>query len=261
VAPPADTDEHLPTIPRPLVDDLEIGLRKQTPPPVVVADPDALGVVRTRRGRSLAALLAAERTGESGLHATIERVAATIRQHGQRHPSPELSILLGPIPTSPHLAHRYRTLSGNLAVLRAAANTPRRRAIDVLERALGVCPAEHFVAVEWESLADDARHLAVDIILHNLRDTAEARRRAPWLVDHLDRCAVAGGFADVDVAALTTLVAEVTAWRSAHGVDANDPRPLGHQPQIHADRAHFDSLDAQLDAAQHGKTRGIGIRL
>jgi hypothetical protein len=261
VAPPDDTAEHLPTIPRPLVDDLELGLRKQTPPPVAVVDPDALDVVRTRQGRPLAALLAAERAGQPGVHATIERVAATIRQHGHHHPSPPLSVLVGPLPESPHLAHRYRTLGGDLAVLHAAANPPRRRPGDLYERALGVCPADPFVAVEWQRLADDARRLAVDIALHSLRDTPDARRRAPWLIDYLDRCAVAGRLANLDIAAVTELICDVSAWRSTYGVDAGDRRPLGEHPPVGADRAQFDSLAAQLNTSQREQMRGIGIPL
>ena len=174
-APPGDTDEHLPTLPRHLVDDLTIAVRRQTPPPVAVADPEALTVVRKRQGRSLAALLAAERRGEPGLYATIERVAATIRQHGEHHPPAQLDALLGPIPASPHLAHRYRALAGNLAVLDAATNAPRRRRpLDVLEQALGVRPAGQAAGAEWDHLADQARQLAVDITVHALRDNPTA---------------------------------------------------------------------------------------
>ncbi|MGH9137047.1 MAG: MobF family relaxase [Acidimicrobiales bacterium] len=83
-APPGDTAEQLPTVPQPLVDDLTVGLAKRTPPPVAVDDSNAPAVIATRRGRSLAALLAAHRNGEHGaLPATIERVAATIRQTGE----------------------------------------------------------------------------------------------------------------------------------------------------------------------------------
>jgi hypothetical protein len=53
----------------------------------------------------------------------------------------------------------------------------------------------------------------------------------------------------------------VNTWRSTHGVDANDPRPLGEPPQPSAGRAQFDSLAARLHTAQHEWTRGIGITL
>lgn len=49
-APPGDTDEHLPTLPRPLVDDLAVAVRRRTPPPIAVADPAALTVMGSRRG-------------------------------------------------------------------------------------------------------------------------------------------------------------------------------------------------------------------
>ena len=232
-------------MPRPLVDDLTVAVRKRTPPPLAVADPAALTVMRTRRGRSLAALLAAERRGEPGLYATIERVAATIRQHGEHHPQTLLSALLGPIPDSPHLAHRYHTLAGNLAVLHGATNTPRRRPCDVLEQALGVRPAERSAAVEWDELADQASQLAVDIAVHSMRDEPGVRRRPPWLVAYLHSCANTGKLADLDSAALADAVNDLRDWRTAHGIADDDLRPLGDRPTDRRQRARYDVLAAR----------------
>jgi hypothetical protein len=263
-APPGDSDEHLPTLPRPLVEDLAIAVRKRTPPPVAVADPAALIVIQKRQGRSLAALLAAERRGEPGLYATIERVAATIRQHGEHQPPAQLNALLGPIPDSPHLAHRYRTIAGNLAVLHGATNTPRRRPCDVLEQALGVRPTERSAAVEWDELADQASQLAVDIAFHRLRDDPDVHRRPPWLVAYLHGCATTGQLADRDPAALADAINDLHDWRSAHDVPDSDLRPLGELRSDQGDRARHDELAARyLDIAMidQARDRGAGIAI
>ena len=81
------------------------------------------------------------------------------------------------------------------------------------------------------------------------------------VIRHLDRCADAGRLANLDIAAVTGLICDVSAWRSTHGVDTGDPRPLGEHPPAGADRAQFDSLAAQLRASQREQTRGMGIPL
>ena len=129
-----------------------------------------------------------------------------------------MSALLGPIPDSPHLAHRYRTIAGNLAVLHAATNAPRRRPRDVLEQALGVRPAERSAAVEWDELADQASQLAVDIAFHRMRDDPDVHRRPPWLVAYLHSCANTGKLADLDPAALADAISDLRDWRTTHDV-------------------------------------------
>ena len=182
------------------------------------------------------------------MYATIERVAATVRQHGEHHPPAQLDVLLGPTPASPHLAHRYRALAGNLAVLDAATNAPRRRRpLDVLEQALGVRPAGQAAGAEWDRLADQACQLAVDITVHALRDTPDGHRRSPWLVAYLERCAHAGTLADRDTT--KGLVEQIRGWRTTHGVDDSDLCPLGERPADPSDRARYDALTADLDHA------------
>jgi hypothetical protein len=53
----------------------------------------------------------------------------------------------------------------------------------------------------------------------------------------------------------------VSEWRSTHGVDTGDPRPLGEHPPVDADRAQFDSLAARLHTSQPEQAHGIGIPL
>jgi hypothetical protein len=137
---------HLPRLDSDLLTELRGRLARGLVRTALAVDPDALAIARIRQGRDLPGLAAARRRGEAGpFDAAIQRASTAIRQLARTHPPDNLRAVLPPRPVSPHLAARWDTVAGDLAIRHALAplRPHRQPAGDPLHRALGARPAAH----------------------------------------------------------------------------------------------------------------------
>ena len=183
---------------------------------MVIADRHLADIARTAAGMSLAKLHAEQRAGVAGpWDEAIERREATLRAtatvpHG-------FAAVLPPIPPVPHLEARYRRLAGDVAVWTETHNQPRpRRTLTPIETAIGARPASNRAAAsEWDTLANRATRLAVDVTRHHLDERRPELRPltadpGSWLRGWLDDLAGDGRLATLNVDDLLDVIDDPT---------------------------------------------------
>ena len=212
-----ETDRHLPVVERELASELATRLARPDGLPVVIADRQLADLARTAAGMSLAKLHAERRAGAAGpWDEAIERREATLRATATV--PARFAAVLPPIPPVPHLEARYRRLAGDVAVWTETHNQARpRRTLTTIETAIGARPAHNRAAAsEWDTLANRARRLAVDVTRHHLDERRPELRPLTadpdgWLRRWLDDLAGDGRLATLNVDQLLGVIDDPTS--------------------------------------------------
>jgi hypothetical protein len=245
-----DTEHHLPTVAVDTMTLLRQRLAGGNGRTALGTDPTALDVANTKSKRTLRGLLAARRRGEPGpVDVAIKRTADAIRRQARSAPPDELTAILPPRPTCPHLAKRWDTAAGAVAV-HHAANPPRRRRPPAgrppIERLLGPRP-EGDDGNRWDRLADGLARLAGDITLRTINDWARRRRLPPITDDddvrgELDRLALNGQLADIDPNNVYDLLARLDASHPGEAIDTIDGPNDRRQRHAHVHRTGAERI-------------------
>jgi hypothetical protein len=234
-----DNEHHLPTIEVDTIATLRQRLARGTGRTALGTDPTALDVATTRARRTLRSLLAASRRGgqRPALEGAVKRTIDAIRRQARSAPPPGIGILLPPRPACPHLAKRWDTAVGEVAVHQATSEPLRRNppsTARAIERLLGPQPDDDDGRERWDRLAGRLARLAAEITIRTLNDRAS--HLAPLSDEHIPallRLALDGHLGANDDASLDRLAAHLSPVpgnrRPAAGFDQpadRSPRPL-----------------------------------
>jgi conjugative relaxase-like TrwC/TraI family protein len=256
-----DTDDpHLPQLSVDFLPALKRRLSRTSSTTVLEHSNYAIAAATLRHGRTLASLEAARRRGDTtpGLAYAIRQATTAIRRQAETTPPVMLSRLLPPKPTIPHLAARWNSVAGDVAVHRAHHNldgdhrhTTRTPGEDVLGRR----PNDALSAARWDDLNARLENLATTIIITTMdRVHGPKLDSNEWLDTYLRQLSRAGTLATADLGALRSLIDDVEDHR--HRLNVTGIDPLGPAAADPTQRRHHQYLARRL--ARAAQTRPTG---